>query len=267
MNPQALGEAIANFANFLLKYAVVLAAAGALAMAFVELFKKLHDARTRFQARAVTRWFQTSEGGSDRALGELLQLAAGVSRETSFCRAQQLFTQKGKLPGIMWLTSDPRDAAFALELERMVVCFQDSVDLALTSPDLYRNLYEFMTAAASLEDRDNWRTEASQAIGAAPLNPGEAKQRAERYARIRQAATRKLDAFQMFTSMEWVNRQQLWSNLLGTVILGAAFTLVGIKRGDIVFAVLFATLGGMLAPVAKDLVVALQQIRQLRSPQ
>ena len=35
-----------GFADFLLKYAIVLAAAGALAMAFVELAKKLFDWRT-----------------------------------------------------------------------------------------------------------------------------------------------------------------------------------------------------------------------------
>lgn len=265
MDTLALSRAIGAFADFLLEYFVVLAAAGTLAMAFVELFKKLHDARTRFHAAAVTGWFQGPTGVNVDGFGELLHLAAGVSKADGKSRARSLLDANGTLPGLLWLKIDQRNAAFALELEHMMVCFQDSVDLALTSPGLYSALFEFMTESADPDDRSRWRSEGAQAAaGAARPTPEDIRERAERYARLRQAAKRKLDAFQMFTSMRWVNKQQLWANVLGTFILSAAFVVAGIKPDDLAFAAAFSVLGGMLAPVAKDIVVALQQARQPR---
>lgn len=267
-----LNEAIGDFADFLLEYFVVLASAGALAMALVELYKKLRDARTRFHASAVTNWFVTM-GGSTKveAFGELLHLAAGVPLNEATEHARSLICHKGRLRQghvlrvLMWPEMTPLNAAFALDLERMAVCFQDSADLALTAPTRYANLYEFVTAAADPRDRSDWAKDASQPRGPNPPTPDEMKDRAERYARLRQAAKRKLDTFQMFTGMRWVNQQQFWANVLGTVILGAAFYVVGVKPEDLGFAVAFSLLGGVLAPIAKDIVVALQQVRQPRA--
>lgn len=260
----SIGQAIEDFAQFLLEYFIVLAAAGALAMALVELFKKVHDARTRFHARAVTSWFTGSRPALVEAFGELLHLAAGVPKAEATCRARDLLGRQGGLPGMLWLKIDQRDAAFALELERMMTTFQDSVDLALTAPRRYESLFDFVTEAADLDDRTKWKDEAGQAPGTTPPTPDEAKARAERYARLRQAAKRKLDAFQMFTAMRWVNKQQIWANVLGTFILSASFVVTGIAEDDLLFAAAFSVLGGMLAPVAKDIVVALQQVRQPR---
>lgn len=261
MDPTPLGEAITDFSNFLLKYFVVLAAAGVLAMAFVELFKKIHDARTRFQARATTRWFTSS---SPEAFGDLIHLAAGVPKDDALCYANTLCAADGSLPGVLWLPIKQRDAAFALELEKMMATFQDAVDLAVTSPSVYPDLFNFMTDGASVTDRTEWLKDASQAPGDPPPTADAMKVRAERYARLRQVSKRKLDAFQTFTSQRWVNKQQLWANVLGTFVLSIAFYAKGLMPGELPFAAAFSLLGGMLAPVAKDIVVALQQARQPR---
>jgi hypothetical protein len=259
----SIGAAIEQFAEFLLQYFIVLAAAGTLAMAIVELFKKVHDSRTRFHARAVTKWFLDSPLGGD-AFGELLHLAAGVPKCHAGERARSLLKENGAMPGWLWLPIQQSDSAFALELERMMTCFQDSVDAALTSPELFKHLFDFATESADPTDRRAWLIEAALPPGLTPPTPQELKDRAERYARLRQAAKRKLDAFQMFTAMRWVNKQQLWANVLGTFILSTAFVVTGMAGDDIVFAAAFSALGGMLAPVAKDVVVALQQVRQPR---
>ena len=268
MTPQAIGVAIDGFADFLLEYFLVLAAAGALAMAIVELFKKLLDARTRFHARRVTRWLTEWGAGSPEALGELLHLAAGVRKEDADCRARALIKDKGALQGWIWMNNDQANTAFALEIERMMACFQDAAELALTSPVLYPNLFDFITSAAEQVDRDKWRTEATETITAAESTADKMKARAERYARLRQAVKRKLDAFQTFTDMQWANRTQFWSNVVGIAVLGAAFIAVhlttGLQSQDWPLAVVFSVLGGMLAPLAKDVVTALQQVRQPR---
>jgi len=257
----ALTTAIGGFADFLLKYAVVLAAAGALAMAIVELVKKLHDARLRFHARATTRWFTDCTTKSQaEGLAQLIELACGVSSTTAGARANKLIGDKGTMTGLLWVAPDPTDAAFALEIEQMVAVFQDSFDLVLTAPHRHQDLFNFITDAASDTDRSAWITDASAPLGPTPPAPDVLKERAERYARLRQAARRKLDAFQTFTTMRWVNWTQWWANFVGVVVLFAAFIAAG--RRNFVEAAVFSLLGGMLAPVAKDLVVALQQVRQ-----
>jgi hypothetical protein len=254
-----LGDVIKQFADFLLKYFVVLAAAGALAMAIVELVKKLRDAQTRFHARAVTAWFiESPTVTTHEALADLLHLAAGLPPIAATLRASELFVKKGARPGFLWLPSDPGDAAFALELEKMTAVFQDCVDIALTAPTRYPALYEFMTESASPDDRHHWRAAASSAVQ--PSTAQQMKERAEVYARVRQAAKRKLDAFQMFTDLRWVNKQQLWANVVGTFVLSFAFWMQT-PRPNLLLAAGFSVLGGMLAPVAKDVVVALQKVR------
>jgi len=162
------------------------------------------------------------------------------------------------------MNNDQANTAFAIE--RMMTCFQDAAELALTSPNLYPNLFDFITSAAEPSDRETWRTEATETITAAESAAD--KMKAERYARLRQAVKRKLDAFQTFTEMQWANRTQFWSNIVGTAVLGAAFITVhlttGLQSQDWPLAVVFSVLGGILAPLAKDVVTALQQVRQPR---
>jgi hypothetical protein len=265
---EALRKTIEGFGDFLLEYFLVLAAAGALAMATVELFKKLLDARTRFHARATTRWLLSWGHGGEDGLAELLHLAAGITRDEARCRARELITQNGALTGWIWLNNDQANTAFSLETERMMVTFQDAADLSLTSPGLYPQLFAFVTMAADPQDRDKWKEDAAQVPGAELSSPEEMKARAERYARLRQAVKRKLDAFQTFTEMQWANRTQLWANIVGTAVLGAAFVVSAwtgaIAPADWPLAVVFSIFGGMLAPLAKDVVGALQQVRQPR---
>src|SRR5437868_5794219 len=51
-------HAVDVFASNLLDYALALAAVGALAMALIELFKKLLDSRTKFHAKRWTAWMK-----------------------------------------------------------------------------------------------------------------------------------------------------------------------------------------------------------------
>ena len=167
------------------------------------------------------------------------------------------------------MNNDQANTAFALEIERMMACFQDAAELALTSPNLYPNLFDFITSAAEPGDRETWRTEATETLSAAESTADKMKARAERYARMRQAVKRKLDAFQTFSEMQWANRTQFWSNVVGTAVFRCRihhrspddWTPIA-RTGHLQW--FSPVLGGMLAPLAKDVVTALQQVRQPR---
>ena len=98
-----VGIAVNRLTDFLLKYLTPLIAVGAFSMAFVELWKKLLDSRTKFQARRWVSWMKhnAQAGELDRmgeqALTQLLQLSTGVSAKEGDACARELL-RRGGLP-------------------------------------------------------------------------------------------------------------------------------------------------------------------------
>jgi hypothetical protein len=73
---------------------------------------------------------------------------------------------------------------------------------------------------------------------------------------------RKLYAFAVVAEEQWATQNQLQSNLLGgllmLVVILKVTTPVGL--GGMAGAIVFSAFGGLLVPVAKDLVSALQKV-------
>lgn len=289
MDPTTIQATVERFADFLLKYFVALAAVGALSMALIELWKKLRDSRTRYHARAVGRWFRASpgafspvlfgppgfpEGGHpspQAAYRELIHLTTGTAIDTGDESARPLLDRHADI-GRAWLFQRrPEHALFALDLDRMLGHIQDAADIALGNPRRYGSLYLFMTHGADLQDVRDWYFQADvlpSQTDIANVDRNEAKRRADLYARLHQVIKRKLDAFQLLEGDRWANWNQLSANIVGAVVL--FFTLLwvqwsgpfGVAGLGLVGIVVASLLGGMLAPIAKDIVVALRKVRQ-----
>lgn len=245
---------IEQFADFLLKYFVALAAVGALAMALIELWKKMRHTRTRYHAKQVSAWI-----GTEQAYAQLIHLTTGVPLEK--------IEHHGLRAGVLWVESRQEYAVFALELERMMGHIQDAADVALNNPQRYDALYRFMTTGAEPADAEQWRREADAVPTGEHFDRPEAKKRADLYARLHQLVKRRLDAFQLYTSQRWVNWNQLAANIVGALVLLAA--MIYLKRygsaeaqalGEVSI-ILLSLAGGMLSPLAKDVVVALHNVR------
>jgi hypothetical protein len=285
MDPIAVQQAVEQFADFLLKYFVALAAVGALAMALIELWKKLRDSRTRFHARAVTAWlrdadqaavvsrFQAQPGlaipkiSGNSAFEDLLQLTTGLDRNE--VRPVSLaLRQAGKIEeGLLWLAPKAEYALFALELERMMGHIQEAADIALSSPQKYPSLYLFVTAGASAEDVREWAASADLPPPTKTVDRVKVKRRADLFARLQQVAKRKLDAFQLYTSYRWTNRNMRDANVVGALVMfGVLLWIRGTQKEGAMISyeamTLLSLLGGMLSPIAKDIVVALRKVRQ-----
>ena len=61
IDPGSVQLSVETFADFLLKYFVALAAVGALAMALIELWKKVRNSQMRYHACMVTAWLKRQE--------------------------------------------------------------------------------------------------------------------------------------------------------------------------------------------------------------
>lgn len=161
-------------------------------------------------------------------------------------------------------------ALFELDLAKMMSQIQEAADAALNNPTRYGHWFQFLTRGCDRDDVARW-LEAMTA--GAPLGvSGEAQRQeiAEVYARIRLLMRRQLDSFQTITSYRWREWNQLWAWAVGAVLLllaqliqavqveGAAENLTPFRLATMVA---FSLAGGILAPIAKDLVDALGKVK------
>ena len=204
----------------------------------------------------------------DRAYAEFFHLTSGQSEPTEL---------KPRADWFHWRGIDR--AVFELEIARMMSQIQDAADATLNNPAMYQHLYLFFTRGSSPEDVEAWSDYMSSGMAAEPD-----KKQAERYGRIRLLVRRQLDAFQGVTSSRWDELNQFWAIVVGAVILliaqlmtadptapGLSGPLVSIAMGwhaawqgehpSITAILLRSLLGGVLAPVAKDILNAIANIR------
>lgn len=286
MDVTALQKSVELFADILLKYFLALAAVGALAMALIELWKKLRDSRTRYHARMVASWIKEADravtptrmkvltgkgersASSATAFGELIHLTTGLDKDEAD-RVAHALRQKGKIAeGMLWLKPKPQNALFALDLDRMMGHVQEAAEVAISNPQKFTNLYLFVTAGADPEDIGQWYGMAQDTPAGKNIDRKRIKQRADTYARLQQIARRKLDAFQLYSGYRWTNWNIFAANLVGVAVLLGSFLCLkktgGTAVSDMNDGTIYAMslLGGMLSPIAKDIVVALRKVRQ-----
>jgi hypothetical protein len=264
-------ETVNRFTDYLLGYALALAAVGALAMALIELWKKLRDSRARFHATEWTRWVRTS--GLDPAqhhpaVSELIRLCTGVGTPEARDAATLLLgaPHEALKPGVFQRTA--ATALFALDLERMMGAIQDAADVAVASPKRYPALFQLLASGAE-DDALAWLEN--------PVMPDDepvddearvaqrrvVKAQSERLARLRQFIRRRLDGFQLYTSDKWASWNQRAANIVGALVMFVALMWMYVGgSAPSIYAILVLTMfGGILSPVAKDLVTALKRVR------
>ena len=270
--PEAIAQAIGDIANFVLRYAITLAAVGALSMALLEAAKSLLSVRDRFQKKVVRDWIatarfpaglwpsakrapQTDDEYREWIYAELIRLATGEVVGAAALHAS--------IDPVPWDVS-PQNALFGLTLERMMGQIQDVADAALSNPALNPELYLFLTAGAAAEDIRNWARWAERPPAQTLENRQEAKIQADTFARLRQLIRRRLDALQLTAAYRWQSLNQFISVALGAVLLFVANLMQlnwNVPEGKLLELLLVSVLGGVVAPVAKDLVMAIKQVR------
>ncbi len=162
----------------------------------------------------------------------------------------------------------PKNALFALELEKMMGQIQEAADSALSDPNLYPQLYQFLTQGAYKEDILQWLTESTFTPDANNNDHQAMKKRADVFSRLSKLAKRRLDCLQIEMKFVWSHSNQRHSIILGGVLLFISLIYLEITTGnetgplDWLRILIASLIGGIVAPVAKDLVVALRKVRQ-----
>jgi hypothetical protein len=289
--PQTVATTVNKVTDILIGYLTPLVAIGALSMALIELWKKFFDSRTKFHAARWFHWMKTVADAADKAivpnnlfanaLAELLLLCTGTSETDAKAKANELIRLNGDLGwrygrGVLkGIPRSPVYAVFALELERMMGSIQEAADTALANPQKYQNLYYLLTSGGISDDITAWLTGPAKLAKAAQSTDDKVREKVKRLselsARLRQVVKGKLDGFQLYTSDSWANRNQLQANIVGIVLMFLTLTYNSWSpTGDSYTTFLtyvtpqivgFSLVGGILSPVAKDLVTALQKVK------
>jgi hypothetical protein len=272
-----LFQAVAALSDRILSYAIALAAIGALSMALIEAWKKINDTRTKFHARRWTSFMfprPTKEDGThttslasetrELAYRQLLQLGSGATEVEAMKVVTQL-VENGQPPLLHAFRHSAGYALFAQETTVMMSLIQDAVDTSMAAvPDAYKELFDVMTEGANASDVEQWLERNAVVV----TDPVAARELANAYGRLRQIARRKLDGFQVYTVERWASGNQLYANVVGMLIMVA--TMWTLTEDDPAFTGTWGTFkilllslgGGLLAPVAKDLVSALKKVRE-----
>jgi len=270
--PDKVFETVVSMSDFILDYALALAATSVLAMALLEAWKAVFKIRERFHMRQIHGWISQAPLPSEKESGpgryhdqvyrQLILLTTGQDLDSRY----GLERIEGKRFELL-----PSNALFALELERMMGQIQEAADIVLSNPVVYPELYGFLTLGAREHDISKWRDESSRVPEENNQDRQAMKDRADAFSRLNKYVKRRLDSLQITTKFRWSRRNQAWSIFLGGVLLFLSLAYIEVSESSwalvnplTLLRILIASLvGGIVAPVAKDLVVALKQVRQV----
>ena len=261
--PVDLATMLDKWNVYLLEWALLLAAIATMTMALLELAKVVVAARRRYHEQRVTRWV-----GPPKAYTELLALAVGGSGS--------------------------KNALYDQPTNKMMGQIQAAANTAMDFPTRYGALYEFLTAPptetsetpetkdpkaaqqnatdAKAAERDErlWAEFCKNLEAGQKIDPADEQQAGviaaatRARARLDHFVARRLDAFQTVTEYQWAR----WNQIIS--VIGAAaflmYLLYTTAGGDLTWRmVVVALFGGMIAPLAKDLVEALSGLRARRT--
>lgn len=273
--PEAIHQGIVEISAFILPYAVALAALGVLTVALLEAWKKVFATLPRFHRKAVGRWLVNEAPPPSGVMQLRSTLAAGhygLSQRNVAAGydARKAYAQLLHLTTGVPLQADGIDpdtegnsmarnvtfALFELEVSRMMAQIQEAADAALNNPERFGDWFAFVTRGCNASDVADWRT----VLAGGVIDPAIRDKGAAAYGRIRLLVRRQLDGFQTVTAYRWREWNQWWAWLVGALLMMAA-QLSQTPGGNWLLMVLASLAGGILAPVAKDVVDALGKIK------
>jgi hypothetical protein len=206
-----------------------IAGVGAATMAAQQAFKDLFNLRRNYNRRIVAEWIVRrlgTLGDSKAALSQLEELA----------------------------TSGEADALYSLEAGKLATQIAAAGRMALDRSDRYGDLLRCLLRDASSDDY-RIATNRTSPPGVAEV---EAKTRLMSYLQ------RTTEGFQILLNYRWTHANQVVALVLNTAVF--LFLWLFWSRSPAYFftALAAALLGAFIAPVAKDLVTALQSIKDLK---
>lgn len=262
--PEDLQASIDLISGFVLPYAIALAAVGTISMALLEAGKRLMNSRERYHMKVIGNWISTLPEDSDPNNKDLSRIKASVQL-LKLTTGQSLPEEPSTYLNLLQpsFTLTPENSLFSLELEKMLGQIESTVELVLNSPDRYRELYRLMVLGASKEDIEHWDDNHEKSAAEIAKDPALKKETTEVLSRLQQYIDRRLDTIQLSASWLWKKNNQRNAIYIGFILLFGLLCFTSPSNSVFTNSAYLAVsiLGGIVAPVAKDIVAALQKVR------
>jgi hypothetical protein len=265
---QSVTQGLQLLTHWILILAVPLAGIGALSMALIQTAKNMLPLRRWFQQNRVEHWLAHRANEATAAA----KTAGSASAPASIAQA--------KSDLVHLATAGDASALYSLPIEQLCGQINASTQVLLDYPSLHWNLLRCLASEAhppdlALLNPPDPAVHAARKMllrkPAVTLTDAEHNQVDDYVAarnRVSHQIQRAVDALQISVSFRWKFWMQLASILLSaalgvaTLLIGSAYGQINLSsRGQCGLIVLTAILSGFLAPVARDLVAALEQIR------
>jgi len=268
-------EAVSNYAYPFVK---AIAAVGVLSMAVLQTLKDMFPLRNWFQQYYVHRWMKQKSWDARLASTEWMTMSeAGlawfkVERERTDPAAESKYflvspsVAKAEKDVFKLATDGDDKALYDLPIEQLCGQLNSAAQMVLDRPIDHPDLYLCLAAMADPVDVARVMFPPKEAKAARPLNEGDAQTRHDSYVDSRTRVThqiqRAIDALQIAAGFRW----KFWMQL-ASIVLSGLFSGLGMWmfwKGSQLFlsSLVVAVLGGFLAPVARDLVATLQQLKK-----
>jgi len=264
-----------------LRWAIPLAAVGSVSMAFIQAAKNVTPIRNWFQRVRLRKWLLESIR-RDYGVNEYVRIYKWLrmrfqKRSQDEERQREIereLLRKVEKDLICLATSCDKDAFYDLPIDDLCAQIRKIVSVVLDYPNFHRELLCCLARGASPEDLATiLKEQGSQVLGGSNQSVKDEKdvfrEFAEAKSRILVQVRCAVDAIQTSIGFRWKFWLQLISMILSGV-LGVAALNLGILVADKVAmskttkfwtSLLIGLLAGFLAPVARDLVAALEKLR------
>ncbi len=235
---EILQTMVTDFVDLLWPVVTALAAVGILSMALIEAWKSVRQPRRKYQKDKFEEWFRerAEKSGKDagRALEDLVMLA----------------------------TAGNADALYELPVQRFTGQLNAALQVALAYPDEYPDVVAIMACGARPDD-----ITILLGLPPDPDNKSAVQKYSAARTRVASVTQRSLDAIQIDIGNRWARRLHYYSVALSSILIGTAAVWSHLRQEslprprDVVVWIVIAVVGGMVAPVARDLVTALKRVR------
>ncbi|OGW63564.1 MAG: hypothetical protein A2V83_09360 [Nitrospirae bacterium RBG_16_64_22] len=233
-----------------LPLAMALSTVGVATMAFIQMAREIFPIRRKFHEFQARRWFDQAAAHVQKP--EVLEAwkKAGVTPPDPANAFHQF---------VRLTTAGDAGAVLSLEIEQlagqMAAASRVAVDSLSAGPDFLHCL------AAHAYPSDLADAEKARTVYAS-LSKEDQAAAAEARARVQHFIQRAIDGFQVSVSHRWKLWHHVASLAIGFAIVYMALTHAGGGKWGVAGAVLISIVAAFVAPVSKDLVAALQQLRK-----
>jgi hypothetical protein len=259
-----------------------IAAVGVLSMAVIQTLKDMFPLRNWFQKRALDQWLREKAVESRRRWSGWLErdgrgwFAAELARQTDSLldtHAEE-FSQgpdaaQAEQDLIKLAADGDSKALYDLPIEQLCGQLNAAAQMVLDQPLDHPDLMRCVASVADPADIARVIFPPREAKGPRPVEAGEGQKRYDSFIDARTRVThqiqRAIDALQVSVGFRWKFYLQLASIVLSGIIAGLGVWAFGNIPGfgrRLLATMAVGVLGGFLAPVARDLVAALQQLRK-----